>query len=234
MLDIKRLIGRAREGSRRGWERLSETQQLMLRGLAVFFGLVVLATAIGTGAPSALAGEGATYTGTAIKEVAQYRPAPDTVVGQLQLLRLRLARADEVLQYSARYRIPADLATLIYDTALREGVDPELAFRLVNIESRFRARATSVAGAYGLAQVQVATARFYDPDITVQRLYEPETNLRIGLRYLRDLIERYGDVKMALLAYNRGPTRVQQLVGQGRDPANGYATQLMEGYLGTF
>lgn len=47
------------------------------------------------------------------------------------------------------------------------------------------------------------------------------------------MLERYGDVKLALLAYNRGPTRVQQLVGQGRDPENGYATQLMEGYYGT-
>jgi soluble lytic murein transglycosylase-like protein len=40
----------------------------------------------------------------------------------------------------------------------------------------------------------------------------------------------YGDVKLALLAYNRGPTRVKELMDAGRNPGNGYASKVMEGY----
>jgi soluble lytic murein transglycosylase-like protein len=83
-----------------------------------------------------------------------------------------------------------------------------------------------------LAQVQVATARFYDPSITAEQLYEPETNLRIGFRFLRDLMETYGDMRLALLAYNRGPTRIKTLLEEGQNPDNGYPSSLMEGYPG--
>jgi soluble lytic murein transglycosylase-like protein len=121
---------------------------------------------------------------------------------------------------------------LIYRTALREGIDPDLAFRVVRVESGFKATATSSAGALGLAQVQLPTARFYDAHITAEQLYDPATNLSIGFRYLRDLIEVYGDVKHALLAYNRGPSRLKKLLDEGRDPQNGYASRIMEGYAG--
>ena len=80
----------------------------------------------------------------------------------------------------------------------------------------------------------IKTARFYEPDLTDAELYEPETNLRIGFRYLRDLLETYGDVKLALLAYNRGPAMVQHLMQRGEDPENGYASKLMKGYTGTY
>ncbi len=233
MFDIRRLSGRAYRAAGRGWNRFSATQQLMVRGVGVLVALLALATVIGGGTSSADHRGLTPYTGTAARFVAR-GAVEDSASGQVEVLRLRLARADDVMKFSSRYRIPADLASLVYDVALSEGIDPELAFRLVHLESRFRPRATSSAAAYGLAQVQVGTAKFYKPDVTVEMLYEPETNLRIGFRYLRDLMERYGDVKLALLAYNRGPGRVQQLMGQGRDPENGYASQLMEGYVGTF
>ncbi len=66
----------------------------------------------------------------------------------------------------------------------------------------------------------------------MERLFEPERNLRIGFRFLRDLLETYGDVSIALLAYNRGPSRVKDLIDAGRDPDNGYPSVLMEGYTG--
>ena len=231
MLDIRRLSGRARRAARQDWDRLSATQQLMVRGIGAFVALLTLATVVGIGKPDSDRG-GFTYTGTAVSHGIRTAQS-DTTVGQLDVLRLRLARADNVITFSSRYRIPADLASLVYDIALSEGLDPELAFRLVHVESRFRPRATSTAEAYGLAQVQIGTAKYYVSGVTVEMLYEPETNLRIGFRYLRDLMERYGDVKLALLAYNRGPSRIQQLMSQGRDPQNGYASQLMEGYAGT-
>jgi soluble lytic murein transglycosylase-like protein len=123
------------------------------------------------------------------------------------------------------------MATLIHDIALREGIDPDLAYRLVKIESAFNPRAVSSAGAIGLAQVMPATARFYDRSITTARLMDPETNLRIGFRYLRYLLDRFDwDLRLALLAYNRGPGRVGQLLARGEDPGNGYATSITRGY----
>ncbi|MBI2537073.1 MAG: transglycosylase SLT domain-containing protein [Gemmatimonadetes bacterium] len=143
-------------------------------------------------------------------------------------MQLELQRARALLDLSSRYQVPSDLVALIYDTALREGLDPDLAFRLVKVESYFNPRATSSAQAIGLAQVQLRTARFYQPGITLKRLYDPATNLTIGFRYLHDLIDTYqGDLRLALLAYNRGPAKVNQLLGVGQEPGNGYAASVL-------
>jgi hypothetical protein len=217
------------------WERLSATQRITLRGVGLLGAVLVVGALAGAQAPrvQASSDDGGSYTGTAVQSQFRHlRISLDLTEGELELARLQLERAEHLLRYSAMYQIPADLAEMIYDVAVREGIDPELAFRLVKLESGFNTRALSVADAYGLAQVQPATARFYAPLITPEQLYDPETNLRIGLRYLRDLLEVYGDAKIALLAYNRGPTRVKQLIDAGKDPENGYAVTLLEGYEG--
>ena len=68
--------------------------------------------------------------------------------------------------YSSRYHIGADLAGSVYDIALAEGIEPELAFRLVKVESDFNEHASSSAGALGLTQVMPSTAQFFVPGIT--------------------------------------------------------------------
>lgn len=236
MNDIKRISEEAQAALRQGWNRLSATQKLMLRGAVLFGAIVVFTALVGGWAPKAVASSSTdAYTGTAVlSEFARLRASLDTTSGELELVRLKLNRAEALLTYSARYRIPADLTALVYDVALREGIDPELAFRLVNLESGFNARAKSHANAYGLAQVQIATARFYEPDITVEQLYEPEMNLEIGFRFMRDLLETYGDIRLALLAYNRGPSRINTLMEEGENPDNGYAGVVMEGYQGSW
>jgi soluble lytic murein transglycosylase-like protein len=208
----------------------------MTRGATLFAVVTVGATLVGGWAPAAVAWTDTdAYTGTAVfSEFARLRASLDTTTGELETMRLKLQRAEALITYSTRYRIPADLSALVYDVALREGVDPELGFRLVNIESGFNARARSRANAYGLAQVQVATARFYEPQITVEQLYEPELNLEIGFRFLRDLLETYGDIRLALLAYNRGPSKINTIMEEGEDPDNGYPGVLMEGYTGSW
>jgi soluble lytic murein transglycosylase-like protein len=208
------------------------TQRLVARGAGITVAVTLAAVAIGLFAPrTAQTAEEDVYTGTALRsQFKLLRQSLDTTAGELELARLELARAEALLTYSTRYQIPADLTALIYDTALRTGLDPELAFRLVAVESNFSPRARSSADALGLAQVQVATARYYVAGITEEGLFDPTTNLRIGFRYLRDLLGVYGDIKLALLAYNRGPSRVKKLLDEGRDPGNGYASRIMEGY----
>ncbi len=144
-----------------------------------------------------------------------------------------LLRWNTVFTYARNYRITMDLAELIHDTALEEKIEPELAFRLVRLESRFDADVVSHAGAIGLTQLMLGTARYFQPGVTAEELTDPKTNLRIGFRYLRGLVRDYrGDLKLALLVYNRGPTAVENALALGEDPANGYDRLLMRGYSG--
>lgn len=151
--------------------------------------------------------------------------------GEMALVRVQLERANAIMTNSAKYQIPADLAGDIYDIALSEGIDPALGFRLVKIESSFKATARSSMNALGYTQLQLATARFYDPMVTEKDLYDRETNLRIGFRFLNDLLRQFDhDTRLALVAYNRGPAKVADILAQGGDPANGYAQAVLHGY----
>lgn len=98
-----------------------------------------------------------------------------------------------------------DLARSI---AIEEGVDPELYVRLVRQESAFNPEARSDAGAIGLAQLMPGTAADLGVDPT-----DPVQNLRGGARYLRQQLDRFGSVPLALAAYNAGPGRVSEYGG---------------------
>lgn len=148
----------------------------------------------------------------------------------LEATRVQLDRATQVLQYANRYRIPADLSAAIYDMAVAERIHPALGFQLVRVESRFKSGARSHKGAIGYTQVRIGTARGYLPELTEEHLEDRDVNLRIGFRYLRDMLKRFkGDLDLALVAYNRGPTLVDSLIAAGDDPANGYSTIVRRG-----
>jgi soluble lytic murein transglycosylase-like protein len=148
--------------------------------------------------------------------------------GELELARIDLERASTILQFSGKHRIPGDLAVSIYDIAVAEGIDPKVAFALVGVESDFTQRAISPVGAIGLAQLMPETASWLQPGIRNEALFDRDTNLRLGFRYLRMLVQQYkGDMGLALLAYNRGPAKVDEILQAGGNPANGY-TQLIQ------
>ena len=148
--------------------------------------------------------------------------------GELELARLELARLGNIVDYSAKYKIPANLAASIYDIALAEGIEPGLGFSLVRVESGFFDRAASPVGAVGLAQLMPSTAFEMDPTLGYSDLFDRETNLRLGFRYLRQMLAKYdGDLRLALLAYNRGPGTVDRIRREGGDPANGYARAVL-------
>jgi soluble lytic murein transglycosylase-like protein len=147
---------------------------------------------------------------------------------QLSLSEQLAERLAAVQRYSAQHGVPADVAGAIYDAAMAEGLRPELAFRLVKIESGFRRTAISSAGAIGYTQIKPSTAQWVDPTVTRQMLFDTGTNLRVGFRYLGVLLSQYaGNERLALLAYNRGPGRVGELLAAGRDPTNGYAKRVL-------
>lgn len=131
--------------------------------------------------------------------------------------------------FAARFSISLDLAEAIHRAALREDLDPEMAFGLVNAESRFRSTAISPVGAVGLTQVMPSTANWLFPGTGRRQLLDPGTNLRVGFRYLRMLLDQYGDAGLALTAYNRGPGTVDRLLRRGADPDNGYERFVLTG-----
>ena len=212
--------------------QLAGTQRLMLRGMMFLSSIALLSGAVGGVFRGSREQPGGPYTGTAgVTALSDLQQSLALAMGETEIRSLQLDRANTILEFSSRYRIPADLAAVIHDEAVRAGLDPELAFRLVKLESQFNPKAKSVADAIGLAQVQVATARHYDARITEQDLYDPQKNLRIGFRYLRDLHDRYGNnMRMALLAYNVGPARLQEILDGGRTPVGRYASALLDGY----
>jgi soluble lytic murein transglycosylase-like protein len=132
--------------------------------------------------------------------------------------------------YAKEYKIPASLAKNIYKAAVANNITPRTAFGLVRAESSFRPAATSPVGATGLTQLMPATARWLAPGTTRQQLKNPETNLRIGFKYLRSLIDKYdGNEKLALTAFNRGPGTVDKVLKRGGNPDNGYAEKVWTG-----
>jgi len=153
--------------------------------------------------------------------------------GELTLVKAQFERADKIIYYSTHYGINAGLAAKVFDASVREGVDPELAFRLVRLESEFNPRAVSKVGALGLTQLMPSTAKLYDASITRDKLFEPEVNLRVGFKYLRTLLDMYkGNVRYALLAYNRGEDAVWRDIRAGVNPGNGYDLSVLRGYKG--
>lgn len=167
------------------------------------------------------------------EETRQLRAELETAKGELNLARAQLERADRIIKFSSRYGVAAGMAGHVFDAAMAEGIDPELAFRLVRLESDFNPRATSPVGAVGLTQLMPSTAKFFEKGVTRERLYDPKLNLRVGFRYLRTLMDQYhGNAKIALLVYNRGEAAVKNDVDLGINPSNGYDRHLMKGYKG--
>ena len=89
-------------------------------------------------------------------------------------------------------------------------LDPDLVNSVIHAESGFNSHAVSPKGARGLMQLMPDTANH----LGVNDVFDPQSNVTGGSRYLRELLERYNfDLVKALAAYNAGPERVEQYRG---------------------
>lgn len=113
---------------------------------------------------------------------------------------------------------PRPFADLIDGYEDSHGVPDLLAFAVMQTESRFNPGATSWAGARGLIQLMPATAQGVAKKVGVEiqkdDLYDPATNLNLGMHYLAGLVDRYGGgagaVALAIPSYNAGAGAVDK------------------------
>jgi len=96
-------------------------------------------------------------------------------------------------------------ASLIHQAAKKHGVPEHIAKAVVQVESNFNPRARGAAGEVGLMQIKPATARGLGYRGSVKALYDPETNIEWGMRYLAGAHQRAGgDLCGTILRYNAG------------------------------
>lgn len=110
--------------------------------------------------------------------------------------------------------LPMDHQDIISEEAANSGLDPLLVTSLIRQESFFMPEAASPANAHGLMQLLPSSAQEVSVSpvrITPRDLHRPATNVALGCRYLKRLMERYDNrIHLALAAYNAGPERVDQ------------------------
>jgi len=99
------------------------------------------------------------------------------------------------------------------DAAQRRGIDPYLVAAVVREESSYYPKATSPVGARGLMQLMPTTARLMSPGGDLE---DPGFNIELGTRFLAGLMREFNDPRLALAAYNAGPTRVRQWLNSRR------------------
>ncbi len=140
-------------------------------------------------------------------------PGPDGFVAQVDArLAARMPRLD---RFDRRF-----LAHTIVAEAEAARIDPLLVLALIEVESSFDPVARSGRGALGLMQLRDTTMRreversglpFDDPR-------DPVANVQAGVRYLRRLLDAFGQEETALMAYNAGPNRILGYVREGAIP----------------
>ncbi len=106
-----------------------------------------------------------------------------------------------------RTRVP--YGSIIYREARRNRLTPELVAAVIEAESDFRPRLISEKNAQGLMQIVPSTGHLFG----AHDLFDPEQNIVAGTKYLKYLLDRFGNLHMALAAYNAGEGNIEKFGG---------------------
>ena len=127
------------------------------------------------------------------------------------------------------------VARTVVAEARRHALEPTLVLAVMHVESRYYNFAVSPVGAIGLMQVMPETgaelaARLGIDWVGPQTLFDPTTNVRLGVAYLRELSDRYGSLSTALAAYNWGPGRIDRRLRLGTAMPEQYPNLVLQAY----
>jgi len=128
------------------------------------------------------------------------------------------------------------LSELIVYESKKYGYDPLLLTAVIITESSFNNYARSSKGALGLMQIRPSTGKYLASKVNVEwngssSLYDPETNIILGAYYLNKLFIDFGDLGLALEAYNHGPSRLKRYLKKGYRPKL-YSQKVFKKYNG--
>jgi len=144
--------------------------------------------------------------------------------------------AQQILLYKKGLKICHinNLSGLIVHESKKYGYDPLLLTAVIITESSFNNWARSNKGALGLMQIRPATGKELAAEVSVQwqgtpSLYNPETNIALGAYYLNKLYLHFGDLGLALEAYNHGPSRLKGYLKKGYRPTR-YSRKVFKHY----
>lgn len=160
---------------------------------------------------SAAAASPKIYTYVDSQGLRHYTDVPDN--NRYRLLVLSpLDRTESGDRYDAQLIAKASqYDSIIEAAAAGAAVESNLLRAVIVVESGFNSRAVSKRGAVGLMQLMPATAARFG----ISNPYDPRQNVHAGARYLKFLMERFGnDVQLALAAYNAGEEAVDRNGGQ--------------------
>jgi len=176
---------------------------------------------------------GAPCARTPAPEAAQ--PEPTAALAprdpELEAVRARLAPYARDLGPQA----VAALAQAVVDASRAHALPPTLLVAVMEVESGFDPYAVSQKGALGLMQILPSTGievarRVGIPWRGPRTLFDPRANVRLGAAYLRELLDRYASLRVALAAYNEGPGQIEsRLRGGAALPAH-YAELVLGAY----
>lgn len=123
----------------------------------------------------------------------------------------------------------------LYDESRHHGIDYRLVLALMKVESNFQHDAVSPMGARGLLQVKPSLAKFMAGDMGIvwkgnKTIDEPNNNIRIGVRFLSQLIDTFRNLNSALRAYNIGPVRIKELSRENMVSPRGFPGLVLSEY----
>lgn len=104
---------------------------------------------------------------------------------------------------------PKSIDEIVYEIAKNFEIDAALVKAIITVESGCDPNAVSRKGAQGLMQLMPSTAR----KLNVSRPFDPRENIVGGVKYIKGLLASYGDLRLALAAYNAGPGAVKKFEG---------------------
>lgn len=118
-----------------------------------------------------------------------------------------------------------DYSELVSRYAQEYEIEENLIYAIIKAESNFNPNAVSSQKAKGLMQLMDSTAKEIANkigiEITDKNIFEPETNINIGTKYIATLLEKYECIEVALAAYNAGSGNVDKWIANGTIKADG-------------